>query len=138
MANLTAARGIQRGQGQVRPFKVLANTKIFAGALVSVVSASGFAGQAGDTAGTRFVGIADKTVDNSTGAAGAKKVRVWATGVVDLACSGADQTWVGQKVYAVDNQTVALAATTTSDILVGVVTEIVSATKVFVALTPDA
>lgn len=138
MANLTAARTIQRGQGHIRPYKLLASTKVFAGALVSVVDASGLAGQAGDTAGTKFVGVADKTSDNSAGAAGAKKVRVWATGVIDLTCASADQTWVGKKVYAVDNQTVALAATTTNDVLVGYVTEFVSATKVFVALTPDA
>lgn len=138
MANLTAARSIQRGQGQIRPYPLLASTKIFQGGLVSVVVASGLAGKAGDTAGTKFVGIADKTADNSTGAAAAKKVRVWATGVVDLACSGATQAWVGQKVYAMDDQTVALGATATNDILVGVVTEFVSATKVFVSLTPDA
>lgn len=137
MANQTAARAITRGQGQIRPYKMIASLKIFAGALVSVVTASGNAQKAGDTSGTKFVGIADKTVDNSTGVAGAKKVRVWSTGVVNLACAAADQTWVGQKVYAVDDQTVALAATTTNDILVGIVTEVVSATSIFVALTPD-
>lgn len=136
MANLTAVRALQRGQGHIRPYK-LGAVKVFAGALVSVVTATGYAQRSGDTTGHKFVGVADKTVDNSAGAAGAKKVRVWATGVIDLACSGADQTWVGAKVYAVDDQTVALAATTTNDVLVGIVTEVVSATKVFVALTPD-
>jgi predicted RecA/RadA family phage recombinase len=136
MANLTAARAVQRGDGIIRPYKVAA-VDIFAGALVSVVPATGYAQRAGDTATHKFVGVADKTVKNAGGAAGAKKVRVWAKGVFDLACSGADQTWVGQKVYVVDDQTVALAATTTNDVLVGVVTEVVSATKVFVALTPD-
>lgn len=137
MANITAPRAVTRGQGQIRAYKMIASLKIFAGGLVSIVTASGNAQKAGDTSGTKFVGIADKTVDNSTGAAGAKKVRVWATGVVQLGCASADQTWVGQKVYAVDDQTVALAATTTNDILVGIVTEVVSATSVFVALTPD-
>ena len=137
MAALTAARSIQRGQGQIRPYKLAASTKVFAGALVALDTATGFAVNATDAAARSFAGIADKTSDNSAGAAGAKKVRVWATGVVNLACSGADQTWVGKKVYAVDNQTVALAATTTNDVLVGVVTEVVSATQVFVALTPD-
>jgi hypothetical protein len=138
MANLTAVRAIQRGQGVIRPYKVAASTKIFAGALVGVnTSSSGYATNLDDSANRKFVGIADKTCDNTNGAAGAKKVRVWAQGVVDLACTGADQTWVGQKVFAVDNQTVALAATTTNDVQVGVVTEVVSATKVFVALTAD-
>lgn len=137
MANLTAVRAVQRGQGQIRPVRMSASLKIFAGALVSR-NAAGYAIKAADTASTKFAGIADKTSDNSAGAAGAKKVKVWSTGVVDLACSGADQTWEGQKVYAVDDQTVALAATTTNDVLVGVVTEFVSATKVFVSLTPDA
>lgn len=139
MADLTAARAVQRGQGHIRPYKLAASTKIFAGAIVSVnSSSSGYAVNGSDAANRKFVGVADKTADNSAGAAGAKKVRVWATGVFDFACSGADQTWVGQKVYIVDNQTVALAATTTNDVLVGYVTELVSATKVFVAITPDA
>jgi len=137
MANLTVPRAIQRGQGYIRPYKVAASTDILAGALVAV-NAAGYAVNAADTASTKVVGIADKTSKNTAGAAGAKTVRVWATGVIDLACASATQAWVGQKVYAVDNQTVALAATTTNDILVGVVTEFVSATKVFVALTPDA
>lgn len=136
MSNLTAPRAVQRGQGHIRPYK-LGAVKVFAGALVSVVVATGYGIKSGDTAGHKFVGVADKTVDNSAGAAGAKKVRVWANGVFDFACASADQTWVGLKVYAVDDQTVALVATTTNDVLVGVVTEFVSATKVFVSLTPD-
>jgi predicted RecA/RadA family phage recombinase len=127
---------MQRGDGVIRPYKVGA-VDVFAGALVSVVQATGFAQRSGDTSGHKFVGVADKNVKNSTGAAGSKKVRVWARGVFPFACTGADQTWTGQKVYAVDDQTVALAATTTNDVLVGVVTEVVSATQVFVALTPD-
>lgn len=138
MSNITAARTVQRGQGEIRAYKMIASLKIFQGGMVSVVAASGNAQKAGDTASTKFVGVADKTADNSTGAAGAKKVKVWAKGVFDFACASADQTWVGVKVYAVDDQTVALAATTTNDVLVGVVTEFVSATKVFVAITPDA
>jgi hypothetical protein len=136
MTALTAARTIQRGQGIIRPYK-LAAVKVLAGALVSVVPATGYAQKSADTATHKFVGVADKTVDNSAGAAGAKKVRVWASGVFDFACASADQTWVGLKVYAVDDNTVALAATTTNDVLVGIVTEVVSATKVFVAITPD-
>jgi len=136
MANLTAPRAIQRGQGHIRPYALAGSTTVLQGALVAVGS-SGFATNAADTANLKFVGVADKTSRNTAGN-GAKKVRVWANGVIDLACTGATQAWVGQKVYAVDNQTVALAATTTNDVLVGVVTEFVSATKVFVALTPDA
>lgn len=136
MSNLTAARTLQRGDGVIRPVK-LGAVKVFAGGLVSIVVATGYAQRSGDTAGHKFAGVADKTVDNSAGAAGAKKARVWARGVFDFACASADQTWVGLKVYAVDDQTVALAATTTNDVLVGIVTEVVSATKVFVAITPD-
>ncbi len=137
MANLTAPRAMQRGDGIIRPYRVGA-VDIFAGALVNLVSATGYAKKAGDNVGEKFLGVADKSAKNSTGAAGAKKVRVWSRGVFPFACSGANQTWVGQKVYAVDDQTVALAATTTNDVLVGVVTELVSATQVFVSLTPDA
>src|SRR4051812_31860514 len=103
MTALAAARTIQRGQGVIRPYK-LGAVKVLAGAMVSVVVATGYGIKSADTAGHKFVGVADKTVDNSAGAAGAKKVKVYATGVFDFACSGADQTWVGVKVYAVDDQ----------------------------------
>lgn len=137
MAVLTAARGIQRGDGRIRPYKVAATTDILAGAIVTIDTTSRLAKNGTDSATEKFVGIADKTVRNLTGAAAAKTVRVWAEGVIDFACTGASQTWVGQKVYIVDNQTVALAATTTNDVLVGIVTEVASATRVFVAITPD-
>lgn len=138
MANLTAARNYRRGEGVVRPYKVAASTLLYGGGLVHL-NAGGFAKKASDTAGEKFVGMAQENADNSAGANGDKDVLVYADGVIDLAFSGtATQATVGQKVYAVDDNTVALAATTTNDVLVGTVVEFISASKVRVSLTPDA
>lgn len=116
-------------QGIVYPFKQAA-VKIWEGALVSV-NAAGYATNATDAANDVFVGIADETVDNSAGSAGDKTIKVRRTGVYDMVFSGtATIADVNTPVYVVDNQTVALAATTTNDVLVGRIVEFLSATKV--------
>ena len=101
---------------------VKASTKLVAGAAVSTDS-NGLL-KTHPTRPVKYLPVSlDKTVDNSTGAAGKPRV-VIRRGVFDFACASATQAWVGQKVYAVDNQTVALAATTTNDILVGRVVDL--------------
>lgn len=135
MADITVARDPGEQGGKILALAVKASTKLVAGAAVSTDS-NGLLKNASDTASEVFAGIMDKTVDNSAGAAGAKRGRVIRRGVFDFACASATQAWVGQKVYAVDNQTVALAATTINDILVGRVVDFISATKVRVEITP--
>lgn len=135
MADLTAPKNYRRQEGEKGPYKQAA-VKLFQGALVSL-NTSGFAKKAADTASEIFVGVMEETVDNSAGAAGDKDAIVWKTGEFDMAFSGtATQADVGKKVYAVDDQTVALAATTTNDVLVGRITEFISASKVRVAISP--
>lgn len=135
MADITARRDEQYQQGV--QFPLLAGAEqIFEGALVSVNS-SGYAVNAGDDAGAVFAGVAQETVDNSGGAAGDKEVVVRQGGIVLLnAAFSAAQTNVGDEVTASDNQTVDLAATTTNDIAVGRIVEVVSSSKVRVALYP--
>lgn len=138
MANLTVGRNYRRGEGKIRPYKVAATTTIQGGSSVHL-NAGGFAKLAGDTASEKFVGVANGKANNSAGANGDIDVNVWSTGVFDFAFTGtATQATVGQKVYSVDDNTVAVAATTTNDVLVGTVVEFLSATKVRVSITPDA
>lgn len=90
---------------------VKASTKIFAGGLLGVDS-NGNAHPATTTAGgtVRVMGVAQEEVDNSAGAAGAKRVAVrrgafsFKNSTAGDAIAAAD---VGAIVYAVDDNTVA-------------------------------
>lgn len=136
MANLTASREDNRQDDDLRLVKVGA-VALFKGSIVCK-NTSGYAVKAADTASFTFTGVAFESVDNSAGAAGALSARVWTKGTFELNFSGtATQATEGLKVYAVDDNTVALAATTTNDVQVGVVSEFVSANIVRVAITPN-
>src|SRR5690349_7533417 len=117
MTNLTASRPDQRQEG-ILVDVALSNVKVFKGSNLNYNS-SGYAKKASDTSGEIFAGVAMETIDNSAGSAGDLSVRVWKEGVFSMVCSGASQAWVGQDVYAVDDNVVALAATTTNDVRVG-------------------
>jgi len=130
---ITERLDVRRQPGEVLPFK-LNNVKIFEGALVSVNS-SGYAVNATDASGDIFVGVADETVDNSGGSAGDKEIKVRIGGIVNVDSEfSAAQTNVTDLVYAYDNHTVSSAATMTNDVLVGRVVEVLSASKLRVAL----
>ncbi len=136
MADQTVNRNYRRQEEIIQPFKVDDGDRIFAGEIVQL-NAGGFAVKGGDTIGNLFVGVAESEANNTSGAAGAIDVHVWRTGAFDFVFSGtATQADVGKKVYCVDTQTVALAATTTNDVLVGKITEFISATKVRVDIAP--
>lgn len=132
MANLITARPDQRQEGILVDIPLAAATKVFAGSNVNTNSA-GFGKKASDTAAEVFAGVAMETVDNA-GAAGDKPVRVWKEGVFSMNCASATQAWVGQLVHSVDDNLVALAATTTNDVVVGRVVQFVSATEVRVKI----
>ena len=132
MANLTAPRADERQEGILND-ELVAAVKVFKGANLNY-DASGYVKGSGDTANETFAGVAMETVDNAAGAAGDKHVRVWKEGIFEMNCAGASQSWVGKDVYAVDDNLVALAATTTNDVRVGKVVAFVSATKVRVKI----
>jgi len=134
MTALTDDFEAKRQDGEIIVFPVKASTTIYKGALVAIDTATGYAVPASDAAGQIFVGVAVEKADNSAGSDGDKEVRVFRTGTFQFNCSGADQTWVGKKVYAVDDNTVALAAGTANTVLVGVVVSYESPTKVKVAI----
>jgi hypothetical protein len=101
---------------RLRTFPVAASTIIYKGTLVMLNSAGNAvpaAATGGD--GRPIKGIATAKVDNSAGAAGAKKVEV-ETGVHKLKNDGTqtlvDPTHLGQLCYALDDQTVGKLATT--------------------------
>lgn len=133
MSALTAARKTTTKLGLEQSYK-LGAVKVYKGGAVMVNTGTGYAHPGADTASCVFVGIAQSDVDNSAGSAGAKSVVCEVPAICSFACASADQTWVGTKVYISDDQTVALAGTTSNDVLVGRVVELVSATEVLVAL----
>jgi hypothetical protein len=89
--------------GDINEIPMIASDIIFEGAAVGIVVGTGHARPL--AAGDLFAGFATTKVDNSTGAAAAKNVRVLARGSVQLAVSGAVITDIGQPVYATDDDT---------------------------------
>lgn len=99
------------------------------------VDANGLAQMAADTAGLIHLGYALETADNSAGAASAISVKVIPNPLDryrEFNASSALQAWVGDLVSFVDDNTVALPATTTNDICAGRVVKLISASKVLV------
>jgi len=98
--------------GDVNEFPMIATDIIYEGAAVGL-DGSGNARPL--VAGDKFVGFAESKKDNSTGAAGALRVRVRRYGVVRLAVTGvAALTDVGALVYASDDATFTLTESTNS------------------------
>ena len=105
-------------------YKVAASTVIHKGALVCI-NASGYAIPGADTAGIKFVGVATETVDNSSGSNGTLSVRVAKEYLGKFAKSGSITIAnLGTEVTIVDDNTVALAATTTNDIPAGLISAV--------------
>lgn len=115
--------------GQINEIPVIAADIIYEGAAVGVVDASGHARPL--NAADRFAGFAEEKVDNSAGAAADKNVRVWASGKIQLAVTGAVITDKGQPVYATDDDTFVFLPTGAA--FVGYVHRFVSAGVVVVS-----
>jgi hypothetical protein len=134
MAALSAAKEAKKTPGEQKLHKVKGSSTIWKGALVMAATANGYAIPGADTASCVFLGVAYETKANA-GADGAASVLVEKYGEYEFNATGtATQAWVGQQVYLVDDQTVALAATTTNDVLAGVCTEFISSTVVRVRI----
>lgn len=108
-------------------YPVAAATQIFAGSAVAI-NADGFAVPVSDAAGLVFVGRALSNVNN-TGLDGAALIEV-DLGVFDFDASTQSQANVGDLVYFTDDHTV--AATSDYKVLAGIITEVRSASLVFV------
>jgi len=130
MADITERKAnTDRQDGQVLSF-LMGVEEIFEGALVAI-NAAGYAVNGGDDANAVVVGIADESVDNSAGSNGSLSIKVRRSGVFTFnAAWSAAQADVNTLVYASDNQSVDLVGTTTNDVLVGRVVEVLSSSKV--------
>ena len=117
MTALTANANIPHLPDQeLREFLVGAAEHIYQGGFVGVDPA-GYA--KAFVPGDLFVGIAYEEVNNSAGAAGADKVRVYTVGDFELALTTAAHTDTGKPVYATDDAT--LGRTGHPDAFVGTV-----------------
>lgn len=123
----------RKATGQVAVLPVATGVKIYAGSLVCL-NADGYAIPAADTAGFRLAGVSREYVDNSSGANGALSVQVWRDGVFDFAAAGMGADDVGKPVFIADDQTVAL--TSTNAVGAGIISEVESATKVWIDIAP--
>ena len=123
MAALTSPYDARRKDGALLASAVGAGAHVFKGGLLTVASATGLVQAGADSAGQVFAGVAYESADNTSGAAGAKAVRVLKTGVFTYARAGASQADVGKAVFLVDDNSVSTAATTNNiacGIIVGV------------------
>ncbi len=109
---LTANREVDHYVDQeLRSLQVAASKHIYKGALVGL-SSGGYAQPL--VAGDLCVGIAYEDMDNSSGSAGDKSVRLYTLGDFGHALSGASVADIGSAVYASADDTLTLTATANS------------------------
>jgi hypothetical protein len=124
--------------GTIYQLEMAAAMLIYAGALVAV-SATGYATKGAVATTLKQFGRAEETVDNSGGAAGAKKINV-ATGIFVWANSSAGDlitiAEIGTDCFIVDDQTVAKTNGTATRSRAGKVV-FVDATGVYVQMGPQ-
>ena len=129
---LSGNREVDRYVDQaLRSYLVAADAHVYKGAFVGL-DGSGYARalQAGDAC----VGLAYEECDNSGGANGDARVRVYTQGDFLHALTGAALTDIGAAVYASDDGTLTLTATSNS--LVGVCVDRPEANQIILRLDP--
>lgn len=133
MTTLAADKPREFLLGDMAEYPVIASDIIYEGAAVGE-NASGYARPL--AAADPFLGFAQRTVDNSAGAAGAKTVVVKRKGVIKLPISGLAITANDRpKVYASDDDTFTLTATSNS--LIGTVLQWIETGYAFVEFDAD-
>lgn len=135
MAALSAARNTpSRDPGGLRSFPV-GNDIVYAGGLVSMLVSGGtgviLAGQ--DTDNHRCMGIALETVDGTGGTS--PQCEVYTEGTFLLSASGLTSASTGAVAHISDDQTIVTSGTSNT-IIVGIIEQVVSATKAWVRLNP--
>lgn len=129
MTTLAADKARAFELGDIQELPMIAADIIYEGAAVGD-NGSGLARPL--VATDPFLGFAERTVDNSAGAASAKNVRVRTRGQVQLSVVGASSAAdVSETVYASDDDTFTL--TSTSNTAIGKVSRWVSGTTCIVA-----
>lgn len=123
-----------RGTVQYTAYKVEASTTIYEGSIVALDSA-GYAAPAGALATNNgCVGVSTEYVDNSSGAAGAKTVKV-AEGEFLLPATSIAQANVGEVMYGIDDDTIDETNTSSNKPRAGILTEYVSSTSGWCRIT---
>jgi hypothetical protein len=107
MATLAARKPRAYELGSMNDLPMVASDIIYEGAAVGLQPSTGLARPL--TAGDKFVGFSEQSVDNSAGLASAQNVRTYGKGEIQLAVTGAVITDVGSPVYASDDDTFALS-----------------------------
>lgn len=123
-------------EGCLKRYPVATSTHIYDNTLV-FANSSGFADDDTASGANKFVGIAAEEKNNA-GANGLVSLEVQREGEFKLTGSGFAQTSVGKKVYATDNYTLTLDASASGAVYIGVITEYVSSTVVWVLIDPHA
>lgn len=119
MTALTENRYTKHRDGIITAHPVKASAHIYKGSLVCA-DGTGYAVPGDDGAGLTVLGVAIEECDNSSGGDGAMSVRVQASGVFSFAKSGAiTQADLGGVLYVKDDQSVALAAGVSNNIVCG-------------------
>lgn len=116
----------------LKSYPIADNVKVYKGSIVAV-DTNGYARPASDASGYVVKGVADEQVDNTlTGhAAGLKSVRVVSGRHFLMTCVSGTQARVGAVAYVQDDQTVVFSGQA-NNVILGEVTEYVSATQVWV------
>jgi hypothetical protein len=126
MTALTADRSTPSRAGISRSGAVAASTTIYAGAML-MRDASGYIVEGQTATGLVGVGRAEKAVDNSAGSAGDKTAEFRPGTFYWAHSAGADEITIadiGQKAYAVDDQTVAKTDGTSTRSPAGIVDDV--------------
>jgi hypothetical protein len=128
---LTEERDTAKREGKIIVLGVEEAKKIFAGSMVAL-NAAGFAQPASDAAGLVVLGRANKTVDNSAGAAGALQVEI-EQGFFLFTSAGLTAADAGKDCYAASDEAVDLTGGT-NKVFAGIIAEVVSATECWVKM----
>ena len=127
MTVLTADRNTVRRDGVDFEYPVKAATKIYAGSIVAINTANGFAIKGVVSATLKAVGVAQAQADNSAGADGDIRVKI-RRGVFRFANSAAGDLLtladVGADCYIVDDQTVAKTSASNTRSVAGKVDDV--------------
>lgn len=129
---LSADRITQRKVPGLKSFPVKDATKIYAGGIVAIQT-DGHAVPASDASALKVVGVAKKTVDNSSGADGDLWVEV-EQGIFLLKATSITQAMVGKMMYVVDDETFD-DAMGTNGVKAGKLVEYVSTTSGWILIT---
>lgn len=122
MTALTEDRKTERKQGIIFALLASAGEHIYAGAMVSV-DADGYVVHATDTADHKFLGIARKEADNSSGSDGDKTCEGYMVGLFEMISSGITQSGLAKEAYVVDDNTVGKGIVAQPTNVTGVVLE---------------